>query len=129
MLRTIRSGSLGRSPMHFRGLKLRAICSATAMRCMVGRSHDASNSRGIRDQPTAPQSSWQNGYVVRLIGSIRRECLDHVVPLGEAHLRQSLRLLLRKDAPIHRPNRGFGLIISVPSSAPGTINTAGCSFR
>src|SRR6266852_6220335 len=38
-------------------------------------------SMGIRDRPTAPRSPWQNGYVERLIGSIRRECLDHVVVL------------------------------------------------
>ena len=41
---------------------------------------------GIRDRPTAPRSPWQNGRVERLIGSIRRECLDHVVMVGEAHL-------------------------------------------
>src|ERR1700704_6539952 len=45
---------------------------------------------GIRDRPTAPRSPWQNGPVERLIGSIRRECLDHVVILGEAHLRRVL---------------------------------------
>jgi transposase InsO family protein len=41
---------------------------------------------GIRDRPTAPRSPWQNACVERLIGSIRRECLDHVIVLGEAHL-------------------------------------------
>src|ERR1700733_5376343 len=46
---------------------------------------------GIRDKPIAPASPWQNGFVERLIGSIRRECLDHVVVLGEAHLRRILR--------------------------------------
>jgi transposase InsO family protein len=46
---------------------------------------------GIRDKPTAPASPWQNGVAERLIGSIRRECLDHFVVLGEAHLRQILR--------------------------------------
>src|SRR6266446_1203067 len=40
---------------------------------------------GIRDKPIAPGSPWQNGFAERLIGSIRRECLDHVVVLGEAH--------------------------------------------
>jgi transposase InsO family protein len=46
---------------------------------------------GIRDHPTAPHSPWQNGHVERLIGSIRRECLDHVVVFGEAHLRRVLK--------------------------------------
>src|SRR5712672_4802797 len=41
---------------------------------------------GIRDKPIAPASPWQNGFVERLIGSIRRECVDHIIVLGEAHL-------------------------------------------
>jgi transposase InsO family protein len=45
---------------------------------------------GIQDRPTAPLSPWQNGHTERLIGSIRRECLDHVLVLGEAHLRRIL---------------------------------------
>ena len=44
---------------------------------------------GIRDKPTAPASPWQNGFAERLIGSIR-ECLDHIVVFGEAHLRRIL---------------------------------------
>jgi transposase InsO family protein len=44
-------------------------------------------SLGIRDRPISPRSPWQNGYGERLIGSIRRECLDHVVVFGEGHLR------------------------------------------
>ncbi len=83
-------------------------------------------SMGIRDRPTAPRSPWQNGYVERLIGSIRRECLDHIVVFGEAHFRRILKayvsyfnevrthLSLNKDAPIHRPIQRFGRIISVP---------------
>ena len=46
---------------------------------------------GIRDKPTAPASPWQNGVVERLIGSIRRECVDHIIVLGEVHLRQILQ--------------------------------------
>jgi Integrase core domain len=38
---------------------------------------------GIRDKPFAPASPWQNGFAERLIGSIRRECLDHIIVLGE----------------------------------------------
>src|ERR1700737_3766476 len=45
----------------------------------------------IRDKPTAPASPWQNGFAERLIGSIRRECLDHVIVLGEVHLRRVLK--------------------------------------
>src|SRR5947208_13205491 len=45
---------------------------------------------GIRDKPIAPGSPWQNGFAERLIGAIRRECVDHVVVLGEAHLRRIL---------------------------------------
>ncbi len=41
--------------------------------------------------PTAPRSPWQNGYVERVIGSIRRECLDHIISVDERHLRRTLR--------------------------------------
>ena len=70
---------------------------------------------GIRDKPTAPASPWQNGFAERLIGSIRRECLDHVIVLGEVHLRRILRSYadyyngvrthrsLDKDAPVFSP--------------------------
>jgi transposase InsO family protein len=46
---------------------------------------------GIRDRPTAPASRWQNGFAERLIGSIRRECFDHAIICGEAHLRRVLK--------------------------------------
>lgn len=46
---------------------------------------------GIRDRPIARGSPWQNGTAERLIGSIRRECLDHVIVVGDAHLRRILR--------------------------------------
>jgi transposase InsO family protein len=45
---------------------------------------------GIRDKPIAPGSPWQNGFAERLIGSIRRECVNHIVVLGETHLRRVL---------------------------------------
>ena len=81
---------------------------------------------GIRDRPTAPRSPWQNGYCERLIGSIRRECLDHIVVFGERHLRHLLRvyanyynrtrthLSLNKDSPASRAIESFGCILPVP---------------
>ncbi len=59
---------------------------------------------GIRDKPIAPGSPWQNGFAERLIGSIRRECVDHVVALGEAHLRRILQAYARyyNDLRTHR---------------------------
>jgi hypothetical protein len=50
---------------------------------------------GIRDKPIAPASPGQNGFVERLIGSIRRECVDHIMVLGEAHLRRILKSYAR----------------------------------
>jgi transposase InsO family protein len=79
---------------------------------------------GIRDKPIAPASPWQNGFAERLIGSIRRECLDHLVVLSEAHLRRILQAYARyynkirthrsldKDAPISRPVQRIGNITS-----------------
>jgi hypothetical protein len=55
---------------------------------------------GIRDKPTALVSPWQNGFAERLIGSIRRECLDHIVVFGEAHLRRIPRSYARYYNPV-----------------------------
>jgi transposase InsO family protein len=79
---------------------------------------------GIRDKPIAPGSPWQNGFAERLIGSIRRECVDHIVVLGETHLRRVLKSYARyynemrthrsldKDAPLSRPVQRTGSIMS-----------------
>jgi transposase InsO family protein len=48
-------------------------------------------SLGMKECPIAPRSPWQNPYVERVIGSIRRECLDHIVVLNERHLKRILR--------------------------------------
>jgi transposase InsO family protein len=71
-------------------------------------------------------SPWQSGHAERLIGSIRRECLDHIVILGEGHLRQVLQayaayynhvrphLALAKDAPLVRPVERCGAVVTKP---------------
>ena len=80
----------------------------------------------IRDHPTAPRSPWQNGHVERLIGSIRRESLEHLIVFGDAHLRGVLRayasyynkvrphLSLEKDAPDFRGKQKIGRIAAMP---------------
>jgi transposase InsO family protein len=82
---------------------------------------------GIRDKPTAPATPWQKAYAERLIGSIRRECLDHLVILSEAHLDQILQRYadyynkirthrsLDKDAPAFRTMQRLGNIASQPT--------------
>jgi len=81
---------------------------------------------GIRDRPIAPRSPWQNGHVERLIGAVRRECLDHLVISGEAHLRRTLKtyaayyneirphLALDKEAPNCRCSQTVGAIVTIP---------------
>src|SRR6516165_9836655 len=81
---------------------------------------------GIRDKPIAPGSPWQNGYAERLIGTLRRECLDHMIVFWEAHLRRILgkyiayynrsriHRALDKDAPLHRAIERNGIITSQP---------------
>src|SRR6266436_2672742 len=63
---------------------------------------------GIRDRPTSPRSPWQNGCAERLIGSIRRECLYHVVVLGERHLRHVLLSYLKYYRGTHASSVGEG---------------------
>jgi transposase InsO family protein len=77
---------------------------------------------GIRDRPISPQSPWQNGYAERVIGTLRRECLDQMVIFGETHLRRILstyaayynqartHLALQKDAPLHRAVQRSGVM-------------------
>jgi len=83
---------------------------------------------GIEEVVCAPRSPWQNPYCERLIGSIRRECLDHVIVINERHLRRFLRsycdyylnsrphLSLDRNAPTERevelPPRGR--VIAIP---------------
>jgi transposase InsO family protein len=81
---------------------------------------------GIRDRPTSPRSPWQNAYAERLIGTLRRECLDHVLVFGVQHLWQILtsyssyynktrtHLSLDKDAPLRRAVQRCGTIVATP---------------
>src|SRR5258708_16502436 len=108
----------------------------TAPRYLL-RDRDASYGQGFRERVeamgvtevvTAPRSPWQNAYVERVIGSIRRECLDHVVIFNERHLRRILssyahyyhrtrtHLSLDKDCPDSRPiqHRSVGRVVAIP---------------
>jgi transposase InsO family protein len=81
---------------------------------------------GIRHRPTTPRSPWQNGYVERLISSIRRECLDHVLIFGEDHLRRVMKAYvhyynnvrthpsLDKNTPSQRHVAPSGVVHALP---------------
>jgi hypothetical protein len=91
----------------------------------------------IHEVLTAPRSPWQNAYVERLIGSIRRECLDHVIVLSGVGLQRVLadhiayymntrtHLSLGKDAPAPRPvtKPSIGRIVEIPWSTGFIIAT------
>jgi hypothetical protein len=86
------------------------------------------NGLGLHDVPTAPRSPWQNGYAERFIGSLRRECLDHMIVLNERQLSRILsayaryynrtrtHLALQKDAPERRAVHGqdLGEVVAFP---------------
>ena len=78
------------------------------------------------NRPISPRSPWQNAYAERLIGTLRRDCLDHVLIFGERHLRRILTLYssyynetrthlsLDKDAPLRRAVQAHGTIAATP---------------
>jgi transposase InsO family protein len=97
--------------------------------CIYGaRFRNRAKSLGIEEVITAPRSPWQNPYVERLIGSIRRECLNHVIIFNERHLRQQLEsygtyyhevrthLSLDKQSPVPRSVEppGQGKVVAIP---------------
>ena len=107
---------------------------ATAPSCLV-RDNDGAyghvftgrvKAMGIRDRPISPRSPWQNGIAERLIGTLRRECLDHIVVFGEDHLRSVLfayaayynqmrpHRSLQKDAPLRRAIQRIGEVTAMP---------------
>jgi transposase InsO family protein len=100
------------------------ICDNDAKFCAVFKRRI--RAMGIRDHPVAFRSPWQNGYAERVIGSIRRECLDHMILVSETHLRQVLSAYanyynntrthrsLAKDTPNHRPAERIGSVTARP---------------
>ena len=83
---------------------------------------------GIQEVLSAPRSPWQRAYKERVIGTIRRECLDHVIVFGPESLRRHLQALiayyhqtrthlaLTKDAPVPRPvqDAEYGRVVAIP---------------
>jgi hypothetical protein len=111
----------GAPRIHGELLKLGfAVAQSTVAKYMAGRTDPS----GQRWSTIAAGSPWQNSFAERLIGSIRRECVDHVIALGEQHLRQVLKSYasyyntarthrsLDKDAPISRRVQRIGRIVS-----------------
>jgi hypothetical protein len=115
------------------GESLRAICAdpamparATVFRWLARNHHPTCSRDGYTGPSNIGAVAWQNGYSERLIGSIRRECLDHVVVFGEQHLRYLLNLYreyynearthlaIFKDAPIPRAIQAHGRICAIP---------------
>jgi transposase InsO family protein len=91
--------------------------SGLRLRDRVRAAH--SRAMGIRDRPISARSPWQNGYAERLIGSVRRECLDHVVVFGERHLRNLLAFvpaLLQRMS--HSPVLGQGCAVCARGDHP-----------
>src|SRR6516225_3567661 len=96
---------------------------------------------GIRDRPISPRSPWQNPYAERLIGSLRRECLNHVLIVSERHLRRGLalyssyynesrtHLALEKDAPLQKLSRGAACSSPRQFFLDCTIAMRGYDFR
>lgn len=81
---------------------------------------------GLKDTPTTPHSPWQNPIAERVMGTLRRECLDHMIILNEKHLRSVLdeyvayynesrtHMSLNKDSPVSRPAQTNGRIVKTP---------------
>ena len=103
---------------------------------------DRVRAMGIRDRPISPRSPWKNPYIERLIGTLGRDCLDHVLISGERHLRRVLtsysvyynetrtHLGLGKDAPLGRAVEWSGTVVAIPVLCGlRRIATRGYNFR
>src|SRR2546426_233044 len=119
----------GAPRIHGELLKLGlTVSQATVSKYMIRPRRAPAKTLEIREAVTGPRSPWQNAYAERVIGSIRRECLDHVVVIGERHLREILsryvdyhngtrtHLSLAKDAPETRSVQvsSQGRVVEVP---------------
>ena len=101
---------------------------------------------GIRDRPTSFRSPWQNGYVERLIGSIRRECTDHLIVFNAEHLRRILAKYVAyyndvrthvslgardrrgRTRPTHARSSGLEMLLRTRSLVGSIIDTRESSF-
>jgi putative transposase len=95
---------------------------------------------GVEEVVTAPRAPWQNPFVERLVGSIRRECLDHIIVWNERSLRRTLQsyfacyeqsrmqLSLGKDAPISRPIQppAMGHVVEIPQRPASPLHARSC---
>jgi hypothetical protein len=114
------------SPTVLAGVSRRAISFVIAIGAYGEAFIRRLTAMGIRHRPISARSPWQNGLAERLVGSIRRDCLDHVVIFGEQHLRHLLNsyqeyynksrthLSLKKDAPIPRDAQSVGRVLALP---------------
>src|SRR5258706_15312787 len=103
-------------------MRLRVTSSAIGIGSMAASSH--ADCAPWASGTSLPRQPWQNGFAERLIGSIRRECVDHMIVLGEVHLRRILKSYahyyngvrthrsLNKDAPVSRSVQRTGIISS-----------------
>ena len=138
--RQLRNGSPGKSAKPAAGTQCLPIWFEIATVSMA-RHLSGVRAMGIRDRPTAPRSPWQNGYAERLIGSIRRECLDHVIVVASGiYAMCCARTSSITTAPGHisrwaKTHRSRGLsrrsvaFFRCRSSADCTIVTSGSDFR
>jgi hypothetical protein len=117
-----RSGLHVKSRKHFLGMRVRTTSSATATGSMAASSHAGcvpwASGTGLPHQPRPGRMAE------RLIGPIRRECVDHIIVLGEAHLRRILKSYARycnaTRTPISRLVQRTGVVSHLPSSADFT---------
>lgn len=82
---------------------------------------------GLRELKISPRSPWQNPYCERVIGSLRRECTDHIIPLGEKHLLRVLRQFIDDYYHTERPHLSLGRNSPIPRTVqPPSLGEVQC---